>query len=100
MATRSTCLVAAAFAAGTTVAAAQDAPVRAMGEVHGMTDTVVNLTHEPIPEIGWPTMTMDLAILDGADVSGIKPGDRVRITLEKGADGMYAIRALEPVESK
>ena len=72
--------------------------VHTKGEVHAMKGDTVNLSHEPIPEIGWPAMTMDLPLLEGAQVGEVAPGDRVMIMLEKGPDGLYGIRALEPAE--
>lgn len=72
--------------------------VHTKGTLHAIDGDNVNLTHEPIPEIGWPTMTMDLKLLEDAEVGDVKPGDAVTIMLEKGADGLYAISALVPVE--
>ena len=72
--------------------------VHTMGEFHAMKGETVNLTHEPIPEIGWPSMTMDLKLLEGAEVGEVAPGDRVMIMLEKGPDGLYGIRALKPAQ--
>ena len=56
----------------------------------------MNITHEPIPEIGWPTMTMDFAVAPSVDLKGVKPGSRVNFTLERGKDGMYEVRSVEP----
>ena len=72
--------------------------VHTLGEVHAMKGDSVNLSHEPIPEIGWPAMTMDLPLLEGAQVGEVAPGDRVMIMLEKGPDGLYGIRALDPAK--
>lgn len=69
--------------------------VHTTGTVHAIDADTVNLTHEPIPEIGWPSMTMDLPLLEGAETGDVSPGDDVTIMLEKGADGMYGVRALE-----
>ncbi|XWN33058.1 MAG: copper-binding protein [Devosia sp.] len=66
--------------------------------VNAMSDTSVNVSHDPIPEIGWPAMTMDLSILDGADTGDVAVGDDVTIMLEKGPDGLYGVRALERAE--
>ena len=41
-------------------------------------------------------MTMDLKLLEGAEVGDVKTGDTVMMMLEKGEDGMYGIRALMP----
>lgn len=54
----------------------------------------VNITHEPIPALGWPSMTMDMTLLPGAETNGIKAGDEAVVMLEKGADDIYAIRAI------
>ena len=72
--------------------------VHAKAEIHSIDGDTVNLTHEPIPEIGWPTMTMDLKLLEGAETGGAKAGDKVIVMLEKGADGLYGVRAIEKAE--
>ena len=69
--------------------------VHAKAEIHSIEGDTVNLTHEPIPAIGWPTMTMDLKLLDGAQTGGAQPGDKVVIMLEKGPDGIYGLKAIE-----
>jgi len=72
--------------------------VHAEATLNSIGDGTANITHGPIAEIGWPAMTMDLPVLDGAETGGVKAGDEVMMMLEKGADGMYAIRALMPHE--
>jgi Cu/Ag efflux protein CusF len=65
--------------------------------VNSLGDGTANITHGPIPEIGWPAMTMDLAVMPDAAMTGdIKPGDAVSLMLIKGDDGMYAIGAMMP----
>jgi len=65
--------------------------------VNSIGDGTANVSHEPIPEIGWPAMTMDLPLLDNAQMMGaVKPGDAVTLMLVKGADGMYAIGSMMP----
>ena len=56
----------------------------------------VNLSHSPIPEIGWPAMTMDFPVDPSVDLKAIKPGTRVNFTIEKGQGGMYEIRTITP----
>ena len=56
----------------------------------------VNLSHSPIPEIGWPAMTMDFPVAASVDLKAIKPGTRVNFTIEKGQGGMYEIKAITP----
>ena len=57
----------------------------------------VNLSHNPIPAIGWPAMTMDFNVAPSVDLSRIKPGSKVNFSMEKDKAGMYQIRSIEPV---
>lgn len=72
-------------------------------EAEGVVNTVMpeagklNLTHEPIPEIGWPTMTMDFAVTDAVDLDTVAAGATVRFTLSPASDGSYEITAIVPV---
>jgi Cu/Ag efflux protein CusF len=56
----------------------------------------VNMSHNPIPEIGFPAMTMDFPVAASVDLSAIKPGMRVHFTIEQGRGGMYEIRSAAP----
>ena len=56
----------------------------------------VNVSHNPIPGIGWPAMTMDFPVAASVDLKTIKPGTRVNFTIEKGQGGMYEIKAMTP----
>ena len=56
----------------------------------------VNLSHQPIPEIGWPGMTMEFPVAPTVDLGAIKPGTRVNFTIEQGQGGMYEIKAMTP----
>jgi Cu/Ag efflux protein CusF len=56
----------------------------------------VNISHSPIPEIGWPAMTMDFPVAASVDLKAIKPGSRVNFTIEKGQSGMYEIQTISP----
>jgi Cu/Ag efflux protein CusF len=56
----------------------------------------VNLSHNPIPEIGWPAMTMEFPVAASVDLNALKPGTRVNFTIEKGPGGMYEIQAITP----
>lgn len=53
----------------------------------------LNLSHDPIPAIGWPSMTMDFNVKQGLDISGLKQGDAVQFHLEKTEDG-YVISSI------
>lgn len=68
--------------------------VHATGVLNSVADGSVNVSHDPIPDIGWPAMTMDLSVVEGADLGGAQPGDPVMIMLQKGDDGMYAVSGM------
>jgi Cu/Ag efflux protein CusF len=58
----------------------------------------INLTHTPIPAIGWPAMTMDFTVAPSLDLTRVRPGRRVKFSVAKGKDGMYQVRSMEPAE--
>ena len=60
----------------------------------------VNLSHNPIPEIGWPAMTMEFPVAPSIDLTAIKPGTRVNFTIEQQPGGMYEIRAITPAGAR
>lgn len=51
----------------------------------------VNITHDPIPALSWPGMTMDLPVTEGVDLASVKPGEKVDFKLMLGADNVYRI---------
>ena len=58
-------------------------------------NSVVNLTHGPIPALSWPEMTMDLPVASGVDISGLQPDDEVRFRVVLGADQVYRITSID-----
>jgi Cu(I)/Ag(I) efflux system periplasmic protein CusF len=56
----------------------------------------LNISHQPIPEIGWPAMTMGFPVAPSVDLTAIKPGTRVNFTIEQQPGGMYEIQAITP----
>lgn len=56
----------------------------------------LNMSHAPIPEIGWPAMTMEFPVAPSVDLKVIKPGMSVNFTIEQQPGGMYEIRAITP----
>jgi len=57
----------------------------------------VNLTHPPMPEIGWPEMAMDLPVTRAVDLSQFSAGDRVTFTVRRGRDDQFRIVAMDVV---
>lgn len=50
----------------------------------GSSPTAINLSHQPIPELGWPAMTMDLELAPGLTVPArLKPGMPFHFALEQ-----------------
>jgi Cu/Ag efflux protein CusF len=60
----------------------------------------LNLSHNPIPEIGWPAMTMEFPVAPSIDLKSIKPGTRVNFTIEQQPGGMYEILAIAPAGAR
>jgi Cu(I)/Ag(I) efflux system membrane fusion protein len=47
----------------------------------------LNMYHDPIPAIGWPSMTMDFNLKEGVSLEGLQPEDHVMFQLEKTDEG-------------
>lgn len=58
----------------------------------------VNISHEAIPAIKWPAMTMDFKVADKKILSGIKVGQAVTFGLTKEAKTGYVISHIEPAK--
>lgn len=64
------------------------------GILHAVTaDGWLTVEHEPIPELGWPAMRMDLPA-SGFDPAGAPLGEPVAFDLAAAGDGLYAIVAV------
>jgi Cu/Ag efflux protein CusF len=68
----------------------------AVGTIHtvNVERRSVNLSHEPIPSLGLPAMTMDLSVAPSVNLQAVRPGTRVAFTLTRGADGFYMIDSI------
>jgi Cu(I)/Ag(I) efflux system periplasmic protein CusF len=51
----------------------------------------INVSHDPIAALGWPSMTMDFSVSEGLDLAGITLGKKVGFMLAKGEGGLYLI---------
>ncbi len=58
----------------------------------------VNISHEAIPAIQWPAMTMDIRVADKKTLSGVKPGQTVSFGLIKDPKAGYVISHIEPAK--
>lgn len=58
----------------------------------------VNVSHEPIPSLGWPAMKMDFAVAPSVDLKSVQAGAQVEFTVGKNKEGMPEIQAIQPVK--
>lgn len=74
--------------------------VAATGEVRKLMPEMdlVEIVHDPIPEWGWPTMTMSFTAVNPVNLESLSPGQRIRFTLTETEDGDYLLSAPEPVD--
>jgi len=56
----------------------------------------VNVSHGPIPAIGFPAMTTEFEFAPSVDLEAVKPGARIKFTIEQGEGGMYVIQSITP----
>ncbi|CAN7656004.1 efflux RND transporter periplasmic adaptor subunit [Phenylobacterium sp. LjRoot225] len=57
------------------------------GRIESLTADSITLSHEPVPAIGWPAMTMTFKLGSPALAKGAKVGDRVAFGFEQKPDG-------------
>jgi len=66
-----------------------------IGVVEGITaDGMLTMNHDPIPDLGWPAMVMDIPTL-GVDTASVVVGASVRFDLAKDGD-VFVIVGLRP----
>jgi Cu(I)/Ag(I) efflux system protein CusF len=77
-------------------AGAQAAENRGMGVVQSVDAANGSLTiaHEPIPALGWPSMTMAFKVDRPALLEGVEAGDRIEFML-RGRDMSAVVTSIE-----
>ena len=58
-----------------------------VGRIEAIDPTSVTISHEPVPAIGWPAMTMTFRVADPALARGYRKGDRVRFGFDQPTEG-------------
>jgi Cu/Ag efflux protein CusF len=58
----------------------------------------INITHDPVPALDWPGMTMDFRLAEGAELTGVEPGARVRFEISRGSGAMYQVDSVTVLE--
>lgn len=51
----------------------------------------INLTHDPIPDLKWPAMTMDLDVAESVDLQDISPDEKIQFQIQLDEDKVYRI---------
>ena len=68
---------------------------QAVGSLDAIADKEVTITHQPIPALKWPGMTMDFQLASPGLVKGIEPGATIRFEFEQRGPGEFVITRLE-----
>ncbi|MGR5144171.1 efflux RND transporter periplasmic adaptor subunit [Photobacterium sp. DNB23_23_1] len=56
---------------------------------------MLTIEHPPIPEWGWPAMTMDFTVSDDSDLNQLVGGQSVRFLVTKQDNGQYTLSGIE-----
>lgn len=73
-----------------------DAVHRGTGVVKSLDPSggTVEIEHEPIPSLNWPSMTMAFGAADKGLLQGLRPGDHVQFEVTVPAEGEYVVRSI------
>lgn len=76
--------------------------VMGKGVVHSidLENRKINLSHDPIPELKWPKMTMDLDVAENVDLSTLKPEQNINFYIVLGDDKVYRITKIMTMEEE
>jgi Cu(I)/Ag(I) efflux system membrane fusion protein len=66
------------------------------GVIEQLTGNSITLSHEPVPAIGWPAMTMTFKLDPPTLAKGLKVGDHVAFGFVQNPDGP-AIKMVQPI---
>jgi Cu(I)/Ag(I) efflux system membrane fusion protein len=72
-------------------AAAADTTHRTTGVVESIADNEVTLSHEAVPTLGWPPMTMSFKLADRQLASRLRVGQKVVFAFRRREGGAYEI---------
>jgi Cu(I)/Ag(I) efflux system membrane fusion protein len=57
------------------------------GHIESIGPDGVTISHQPVPAVGWPAMTMTFRVEQPALLNGVKKGDSVRFAFDQPAAG-------------
>jgi len=66
-------------------------------EIHD--DGSVSITHEPIPSLKWPGMTMDFALANPSLAANVKPGSAIAFEIVERGQGEWVVTKLDVKET-
>lgn len=74
-------------------------PVKMHGVVNNINAAAgrVNITHDPVPELKWPTMKMNFKVQDPAMLNGLESGMTVDFEIQKMGN-QYLVTRITPVK--
>jgi Cu(I)/Ag(I) efflux system membrane fusion protein len=58
-----------------------------VGRIEQLTPQSVTLSHQPVPALQWPAMTMQFRLANPELARGLKPGDQVRFGFDQPEAG-------------
>ncbi len=76
-------------------ASPQPALAETRGRIEALVGDQITISHEPVPSIGWPAMTMTFRLDPPTLAKGLKVGDRVAFGFEQKPEGPV-VRRLTP----
>ena len=65
------------------------------GKVEQITPADMTFSHQPIPALGWPAMTMSFSKPTPDAFAGVKAGDTVHFVFKQSGDG-YQLTKVDP----
>jgi Cu(I)/Ag(I) efflux system membrane fusion protein len=79
-------------------AAAESQTYVGVGKVEAISDQEITISHQPIPALQWPAMTMGFGVSSPQLAQGVNVGDQVQFTFARIDDGQFVIHAIEGVK--
>ncbi len=59
----------------------------------------ISVSHDPIPALKWPAMTMEFELADAEIANELLPGQAVHFSFEDRGDGVFVITAIEAMDA-
>jgi len=81
-------------------APAEDETIMAGAVVRGIdTDKhSLRLQHDPIEQLGWPSMTMSFQVDPGLDIGSLRSGQRIHFSMSRDSEGAWVIRQIHVMD--